>query len=68
MMTMVRSRTAPGKAEDANAERRRQWLERVDKELGAADESSPYDSAAPDGLDPAGDQGDNPGQTTPPVG
>ena len=40
----------------------------VEAELGTADESSPYDSASPDGLDPAGDQGDNPGQTTPPVG
>lgn len=42
MVTMVQSRPAPRKTEDANTARRRQWLERVAKELAAAVEAEAH--------------------------
>jgi hypothetical protein len=42
MVTVVRSRIAAAKTEDPNAERRRQWLERVDKEIAAAGQTEAH--------------------------
>src|SRR5271170_677968 len=46
VMTMARSRSATDKTPDPNAERRRQWLERVAKELAAAGQAEAHHAPA----------------------